>query len=57
MPICSLCKHELKGHICKDCAEAMAKDIIKLQKQVEGLERDLNRAIRQMLKLSIEAIP
>lgn len=46
MAICSLCKHELEGHICKDCAEAMAKDIIKLQKQVEGLERQIDGLIR-----------
>lgn len=44
MPVCSLCNHELEGHICKDCAEAMARDIQELESKLEELERDMERA-------------
>lgn len=44
MPTCSLCKHELKGHICKDCAEALARDIQNLESKMEELEQDMERA-------------
>lgn len=56
MPTCSLCNHELEGHICNDCAEAMAVDILTLKSKVEELEREMNFA-NQELKLLIELLP